>query len=100
MKSKLLSLAIALVALFTAGSAEATPSKTPNQQANSAVTYSTTIENQLNPRSVSQDEIIEKDSPKPTKKKRHLAAKIITGIGVAFGLVVAIFVLSYTAAQH
>jgi hypothetical protein len=100
MKSKLLSLSIALVALFTAGSAEATPSKTPNQQANSAVTYSTTIENQLNPRSVSQDEIIEKDSPKPTKKKRHLAAKIITGIGVAFGLVVAIFVLSYTAAQH
>ena len=100
MKSKLFSLAIALVALFTAGSAEATPSKTPNQQANSAVTYSTTIENQLNPRSVSQDEIIEKDSPKPTKKKRHLAAKIITGIGVAFGLVVAIFVLSYTAAQH
>ena len=100
MKSKLLSIAIALVALFTAGSAEATPSKTPNQQANSAVTYSTTIENQLNPRSVSQDEIIEKDSPKPTKKKRHLAAKIITGIGVAFGLVVAIFVLSYTAAQH
>ena len=100
MKSKLLSLAIALVALFTAGSAEAAPSKTPNQQANSAVTYSTTIENLLNPRSVSQDEIIEKDSPKPTKKKRHLAAKIITGIGVAFGLVVAIFVLSYTAAQH
>ena len=42
----------------------------------------------------------QKDSPKPTKKKRHLAAKIITGIGVAFGLVVAIFVLSYTAAQH
>ena len=100
MKSKLLSLAIALVALFTAGSAEAAPSKTPNQQANSAVTYSTTIENLLNPRSVSQDEIIEKDSPKPTKKKRHLAAKIITGIGVAFGLVVAIFVLSYTASQH
>ena len=100
MKSKLFSLAIALVALFTAGSAEATSIKTPNQQANSAVTYSTTIGNQLNPRSVSQDEIIEKDSPKPTKKKRHLAAKIITGIGVAFGLVVAIFVLSYTAAQH
>ena len=42
----------------------------------------------------------QKDSPKPTKKKSHLAAKIITGIGVAFGLVVAIFVLSYTAAQH
>lgn len=42
----------------------------------------------------------QKDSPKPTKKKRHLAAKIITGIGVAFGLVVAIFVFSYTAAQH
>lgn len=100
MKSKLLSLAVALVALFTTGSAEAAPSKTPNQQAISAVTYSTTIENQLNPRSVSQDEIIENDSPKPAKKKRHLAAKITTSIVVAFGLVVAIFILSYTAAQH
>jgi|LauGreDrversion4_2_1035121.scaffolds.fasta_scaffold521088_2 hypothetical protein len=100
MKSKLLSLAIALVALFTAGSAEAAPSKTPNQQANSAVTYSTTIENLLNPRSVSQDEIIEKDSPKPTKKKRHIVGKVIIGLAIAWGVVVVIFIASYGAAQH
>ncbi len=42
----------------------------------------------------------QKDSAKPVKKKRHLAAKITTSIVVAFGLVVAIFILSYTAAQH
>lgn len=42
----------------------------------------------------------QKDSPKPAKKKRHLAAKITTSIVVAFGLVVTIFILSYTAAQH
>ena len=100
MKSKLLSLAIALVALFTAGSAEAAPSNTPNQQANSAVTYSTTIENLLNPRSVSQDEIIEKDSPKPTKKKRHIVGKVIIGLAIAWGVVVVIFIASYGAAQH
>lgn len=100
MKSKLLSLAIALVTLFTAGSAEATSSKIPNQQANSAVTYSTTIENQLNPRSVSQDEIIEMDSPKPTKKIRHIVGKVIIGLAIAWGVVVVVFIASYGAAQH
>jgi hypothetical protein len=100
MKSKLFSLAIALVALFTAGSAEATSIKTPNQQANSAVTYSTTIGNQLNPGSVSQDEIIENDRPKPTKKKRHIVGKVIIGLAIAWGVVVVVFIASYGAAQH
>ena len=94
MKSKLLSLAIALVALFTAGSAEATPSKTPNQQANSAVTYSTTIENQLNPRSVSQDEIIDNDRPKPERKKQSTAGKIFCGFMVALTVTVVVFLLT------
>lgn len=87
-------------ALFTTGSAEAAPSKTPNQQAISAVTYSTTIENQLNPRSVSQDEIIENDSPKPTKKKRHIVGKVVIGLAIAWGVVVIVFIASYGAAQH
>ena len=94
MKSKLFSLAIALGALFTAGSAEATPSKTPNQQVNSAVTYSTTIENQLSPRSVSQAENIEKDNPKPTKKKRHTGVKIIIGCYAALMVTIVVFLLT------
>ena len=94
MKSKLFSLAIALGALFTAGSAEATPSKTPNQQVNSAVTYSTTIENQLSPRSVSQAEFIDNDRPKPERKKPSTAGKIFSGFMVALAVTVVVFLLT------
>ncbi len=99
MKSKLFSLIIVFGALFSTGSAVSVTPYTPNQEINSVVDHSK-IGNKISPTSMSQEENTQKDSPKPTKKKRHLAAKIITGIGVAFGLVVAIFVLSYTAAQH
>lgn len=99
MKSKLFSLIIVFGALFSTGSAVSVTHYTPNQEINSVVDQSK-IGNKISPTSVSQEENTQKDSPKPTKKKRHLAAKIITGIGVAFGLVVAIFVLSYTASQH
>ena len=93
MKSKLFSLAIALGALFTAGSAEATPSKTPNQQVNSAVNHSTTL-NQLNQGSGSQEENIDNDRPKPERKKPSTAGKIFYGFMVALTVTVVVFLLT------
>jgi len=54
----------------------------------------------IHSRKWSQDEIIEKDSPKPTKKKRHIVGKVIIGLAIAWGVVVVIFIASYGAAQH
>ena len=100
MKSKLLSLALALSASLSIGSITAKPIVEPVQQNHVIETNSLNLscDNLVTEETYSEN--TQKDSPKPAKKKRHLAAKITTSIVVAFGLVVAIFILSYTAAQH
>jgi len=100
MKSKLLCLAMVLSASLSFEEVTAKPVLEPVQQNRVTETKSLTLSSNNLVTEESNPENTQKDSPKPTKKKRHLAAKIITGIGVAFGLVVAIFVLSYTASQH
>ena len=89
-----------LSASLSVGSITAKPVLEPVQQNRVIETKSLTLSSNNLVAEETNPENTQKDSPKPTKKKRHLAAEIITGIGVAFGLVVAIFVLSYTAAQH
>jgi hypothetical protein len=100
MKSKLLCLAMVLSASLSVVRVTTKPTLEPVQQNCETEAKSLTLSCDNLATEETNPENTQKDSPKPTKKKRHLAAKIITGIGVAFGLVVAIFVLSYTAAQH
>jgi len=100
MKSKLFSLTIALVALSKIASAEAIKCKTPNPLVYSTESYSAPIDNNPSIKDQSHAVSIEKDKPKPEKKKRHLAGKIIIGLGIAWGIVVMVFVLSYTGKQH
>ena len=100
MKSKLLCLAMVLSASLSFEAVSAKSIAEPVQQNHVTedksliLSCDNIVNEEINP------ENTQKDSPKPAKKKRHLAAKITTSIVVAFGLVVAIFILSYTAAQH
>lgn len=100
MKSKLLCLAIVLSASLSFAEVSAKSIAEPVQQNRVTETKPLTLYCDNIVTEETNPENTQKDSPKPTKKKRHLAAKITTSIVVAFGLVVTIFILSYTAAQH
>ena len=100
MKSKLLCLAIVLSASLSFVEVSAKSIAETVQQNRVTATKSLTLSCGNIVTEESNPENTQKDSPKPAKKKRHLAAKITTSIVVAFGLVVTIFILSYTAAQH
>ena len=80
-------------ALFSTGSAVSVTPNTTNQQVNSLVNHSTTL-NQLNQVSGSQEENIEKDIPKPERKKRSTAGKIFNGFMVALTVTVVVFLLT------
>lgn len=54
----------------------------------------------LSIQNLSQADSIEKGKPRREKKKRHLAGKIIFGLGIAWGIVVMLIVLSYIEKQH
>ena len=100
MKSKLLCLAMVLSDSLSFEEVTAKPVLEPVQQNRVTETKSLTLSSNNLVAEETNPENTQKDSPKPVKKKRHLAAKITTSIVVAFSLVVAIFILSYTAAQH
>lgn len=95
MKSKLFSLAIALVALNKTASAEAIQCKAPNPQVYSTESYSAPIDNNPSFKNQSHAVSIERDKPKPEKKKRHLAGKIMIGLLIAEVIVVMVFALSW-----
>jgi cytoskeletal protein RodZ len=101
MKSILLCLTMVLSASLSAATSEATQTILPDQQICVKANTNTPV-NEV--KSLTEEERIEahnaeNDNPKP-EKKRHLFAKIVGGIVIAFGLVVTIFILDYTARQH
>lgn len=100
MKYKLLCFAVVLSASFFFEGVTAKPVIEPIQKHHVTKAKSLTMLGENLVTEETDPENTKKDNPKPAKQKKHLAAKIITGVGVAFGLVVAIFVLSYTANQH
>lgn len=102
MKSKFLSLALALSALCSAVKVEAKQTTILIQQ---TIATNTSMETPSFLSCLKKEEQTEsengvQDNPKPTKKKRHIVGKVIIGIAIAWGVIVVVFIASYTAAQH
>jgi hypothetical protein len=93
MTSKIFSLMIAVGAFVSTGSAVSIAPKTHNQEVNSAVNHAK-IGNQTSPTGVSQEVNIEKDRPKPERKKRSTAGKIFDVFMAALGVAVVVFLLA------
>lgn len=94
MKSKLLSLALALSASLSIGSITAKPTVEPVQQNHVTQTKSITLscDNLVNEET--NPENTQKDSAKPERKKPSTAGKIFYGFMVALTVTIVVFLLT------
>ncbi len=102
MKSMFLTVFMLLFVTLSAEDVPSTQGSVPGYQISHVSENPKIVANHYNVKTVvagqSQNHL--EESPQPEKKKRRIALKVVAGLAATFVLVVGVFIISYTFAQH